>query len=140
MQLNTKPDSFLYLKWLDSYNIGNAIIDEQHRGIISLINSLFYAIENRFSKAVLAPIWNMMDDYAMIHFATEERILERAEYPRIEEHKKIHGGLMTRMQTVRNESIHEQDPDIALIFLRTWWTNHICEEDRKYSKWVNSVI
>mgnify|MGYP002597985030 CR=1 FL=1 len=32
----------LYIVWSDAFDTGVAIIDEQHRGLVSLINTFFY--------------------------------------------------------------------------------------------------
>jgi len=58
----------LYIAWKDSYCIGIPIIDEQHRCIVSIINSIYYFVEEHRELDVLESVINMMNQYTVIHF------------------------------------------------------------------------
>lgn len=74
-----------------------------------------------------------------IHFSIEERILKRAEYPHLKSHQKLHKYMINQMRMVRRESIENNDPDIALMFLREWWKDHICVQDRRYAEYISKI-
>ena len=41
----------LYINWKDDFNIGIPVVDEQHRGLVVLINSFHYALHEGYSDA-----------------------------------------------------------------------------------------
>jgi hemerythrin len=62
----------LYIVWNEYNNLGIAVIDEQHRGIVAIINSLHYFIQEGQGEDVLVPTLGMLEHYTRIHFLTEE--------------------------------------------------------------------
>ena len=122
----------LYITWQDSYCIGIPIVDEQHRCIVSIINSIHYFVEGHRELDVLESIINMMIQYTIIHFKTEEAMLKEAGYPPIEEHILLHKKLIDHLRTVSREAMQDRDVDPLMKLLKAWWLNHINQEDRKY--------
>jgi hemerythrin len=128
----------LYLPWNDSNSIGIPIIDEQHRSIVSVINSLHYFVQKHRELDVLESTIKTMSEYTAIHFMTEEMMLKEAGYSSIEEHILLHRQLIKQLQTVSQEAMHDRDVDPLLKFLKAWWINHINHEDRKYVPFMSS--
>ncbi len=122
----------LLIVWTDINDTGIAIIDQQHRGIVSIINSLFFFIRHKQGKEVLAPTIAMIEQYTKIHFATEEKLLKTAKYPDYEAHKRLHDALISRSITIGNESRRSEDPTRYLMFLKNWWLDHINKHDQIY--------
>lgn len=118
----------IYINWTDKNDTGIKIIDEQHKGVVSLINSLHFSILEKDSEKITAPIAQSIDLYTVIHFKTEQYLLEKAEYKDISGHISIHNDFINSMK--RNMS--EIEPAELLRFLKDWWLNHINVEDKKY--------
>lgn len=130
----------LYIKWDDGYNLGIPIIDEQHRGIVSTINTYHFFVVSGKAAAALKPTLITLDQYTKSHFITEEGLLEQTEYPEIESHKKLHENLSKKMIEIAREAAQEKDYDIVLTFLRKWWLDHIRKEDVKYALHVKGKL
>ncbi|MCK5148330.1 hemerythrin family protein [bacterium] len=122
----------LYIIWSDKNKLDIPIIDEQHRGIISTINSLHYFIQIGHGAEILTPTLTMLAQYTKIHFKTEEALLAKAKYPAIEEHCALHKTLIEKIEKLSIEVSRDRDAGRVLIFLREWWLNHINKEDSKY--------
>lgn len=122
----------LYLPWSDSNCIGIPIIDEQHRSIVSVINSLHFFVEKHRELDVLESTIKTMYQYTAIHFMTEELLLKEVDYPNIEEHILLHKQLIKQLQAVSQITLHDRDVEPLLKLLKAWWINHINKEDRKY--------
>ena len=58
----------LYIVWTDNNEVGYPIIDEQHRGIISIINTLHYFIQTGKGNEVIKPTMIMLEQYINYHF------------------------------------------------------------------------
>ena len=74
----------LYIVWNDKYHVGVPIIDEQHRGIVSAINTLFEFIRQGHGQEALKPTFLVLEQYTRLHFITEQRLLQEIEYPNLE--------------------------------------------------------
>jgi len=129
-------ESSLYIVWNDKNNLGIAIIDEQHRGIISTINSLYYFIQTGHEKEILKPTLIMLEQYTKIHFATEEALMTAAGYPELNEHLQLHKKLAEETQKLSRRAVNDEDPGVILKFLKDWWLSHINKEDRKYLSYL----
>ena len=129
----------IFIIWKPEYSLGIPIIDEQHRGIVSTINSLHYSMQNNYVKEILTPIIDMMYDYTRIHFHIEESFLEKIDYPNAATHKALHRELSLRLESMGSHSILDRDPYLFLDFLKNWWINHICKEDLIYRNYFVSL-
>jgi len=130
----------VFIVWKPEYNLGVPIIDEQHRGIVTIINSLGFSIQNECIKNTLKPTVDMMESYAQIHFQTEEAFFDILNYPYAEEHKKAHEGLAYKLGSTGASSVLHRDPHQLMGFLKDWWIGHICEEDMKYRDYLRQTI
>ena len=130
-------DQPLLITWEPSNEIGIRIIDEQHRGIVSVINAFAFSIR-RDQKADLHlnTIFTMVDCYTKLHFSTEEEFFSVAGYPEAKEHKELHIALISKSFSVAAQSIRLRDPNIYLQFLKEWWMEHINTSDRAYAPLV----
>ena len=120
------------IMWKPQYNLGIPIIDEQHKGITSVINSLYFVMQNNYVDDTLNSIIDMMKDYTNIHFKIEEEFLEKIDYPKTQKHREMHHELNTQLLLSGRSCKMCQDPYQFLEFLKKWWINHICREDLKY--------
>ena len=116
----------LFIVWKPEYNIGIPIIDEQHRGIVTTINSLHFGMQNNYVRNMLNPIVDMMYDYTRIHFQIEEDFLEKIDFPHAKGHKDLHRELSIKLTDSGHRSTLYRDPHEFLGFLKQWWINHIC--------------
>lgn len=130
----------LYIKWEEGYNLGIPIIDEQHRAIVSTINTYHYFVTSGKARAALKPTFITLEQYTKIHFTTEANFFDLTEYPEAKSHKELHVDLAKKMKEVAMEAIQEKDSDIVLQFLRKWWLNHIRIEDAKYASHVKGKL
>jgi hemerythrin-like metal-binding protein len=122
----------LYIIWTRKNEIGIPVIDEQHRGIISIINSLHYFIQNCHSEKIIKPTMIMLVQYTIVHFQTEEALMKEAGYPALDKHMAMHKILAEKTRELTIEVHKTKDSDKILQFLKRWWLTHINNEDRKY--------
>ncbi len=131
-------DHNLFIVWEPRFNLGIPIIDEQHRGIVTTINSLHFGIRNHFIANTFAPIVQMMNDYTRIHFEVEEAFLETLNYSNTQKHREQHIELMEQLVYTGKQSLLNSDPAQFLDFLKGWWISHICCEDLQYRDFLVS--
>ena len=119
----------IFIVWKPEYNLGIPIIDEQHRGIVTTINSLCFGIQHHHMKDMLAPIVDIMFDYTRIHFSIEEKYLEAIDFPNAKKHHELHSELSQKLIKIGKDSLVHKDSSQFMDFLKQWWINHICSED-----------
>ena len=123
----------LFIVWQSTNEIGIPLIDEQHKGIVSIINTFYHMVQKKVNYHLLySCITNTLKEYSKIHFITEEAFLELAKYEDIENHKRLHEKLTMQIDIIERKGLIENDVSPLLDFLKQWWINHINMEDKKY--------
>ena len=126
----------ILITWKPEYNLGIPIIDDQHKGIVSIINTLYFSIQHNYAWDILSPIIDMVYDYTHIHFDIEEKFLDKINYPRTKFHRELHYILLAKLRSAERNSVLKKDPEQFMEFLKSWWINHICEEDLIYRDYI----
>jgi hemerythrin len=128
----------LYIIWTEKNNLNIPIIDEQHRGIATIINSLHYYTKQGMSFQALMPTIIIAEQYSIIHFEAEQLILKKYGYPDYDNHFLLHAQLRENISAIKAKYFLKKDTDSVTNFLKNWWINHINIEDRKYERWLSS--
>ena len=123
-------DQPLYIVWNEDYELGVNILDEQHRALVSTINSLYYFITRGSGVQAIKPTLRVLEEYTNLHFATEEAFMKSFDFHDFKEHRQFHQHLMAKTLTLSNHVYSEEDALKTLDFLKNWWLNHINGEDR----------
>ncbi len=130
----------LYIIWHTSNELGIPIIDEQHRGLVSTINSFHYLIKEGQGEEVIRPIIMTLVQYIEIHFRTEEPLMQKAGFPGYDDHIRLHRSLTTKTKRIAEEAVTKSNAYIALEFLKDWWLDHINNVDRQYAPYLRKLL
>lgn len=129
-----------YLYWTDDLNTGIEIIDRQHRCIVDYINELSVA-DTKDDKTGIKEVLDELIDYTLSHFSFEEELMEKANYPFLKAHKRIHEIFTKRVVECLQRA--EKDENVApelLSILKIWLVNHIKNEDADYAGIVKESL
>jgi hemerythrin-like metal-binding protein len=121
----------LYIVWQASQETGIPILDEQHRGLVSTINSFHHFLRGGQGALAFGPTLSLLMAYARLHFQTEEALLREAGYPHLDLHRALHGDLARKLEDLKREGPSSAEDDL-LPLLKAWWLGHIAQEDRKF--------
>jgi len=130
--------SHLFIVWQDSYNVDCPIINEQHKGIISTINTLHYFIQEGHELTFLKPTVDLSKMFMGFHFATEQGILTKSRYPGIEEDEALRKQLFAQFKVTCQEACIHREPELLLSFLKNWWIKHLTEEHKKFAPYLKN--
>ena len=125
--------------WNEDLSVNVRKIDEQHHKLVDLINELYEAMQKGQSKEFLDEIIDGLIDYSVIHFNTEEGLLEKFSYPNLEIHKEEHSLFkqkVTKFQNDYKKGTAWLSIDM-LLFLSDWLKTHIKKSDKSFSKFLN---
>jgi len=129
-----------YLHWSSDLDTGIGVIDKQHRRIVDYLNELNNANDSGDKKAT-NHILNELVDYTLTHFAFEEDLQERANYPFIKAHKRVHEIFVKRVaEFQKRAAIGENVAPEILSMLKIWLVNHIKGDDADYAECVKKNL
>ncbi|MGR9046465.1 MAG: bacteriohemerythrin [Gammaproteobacteria bacterium] len=115
------------LQWLDEYNIGNEIIDKQHRYLFDLANQMldpYNDYQSTHHKFLV------LDHFLKEHFDEEEKLMAEYNFSEINQHKKAHKLLLAELDEISQEIVRgEMDKDKILEFMRHWLFDHFLKMD-----------
>jgi hemerythrin len=129
------------IKWTEEYSVGIKEIDNQHKGLVILINELFTLITKGKSKDSLSEIFDYLTDYTKKHFFTEETLLYKYAYPEIDQHKLEHSKFIENLSNLKSDFDRNKITISieTLNFLKDWLLNHIKISDKRYSVHISKV-
>lgn len=127
------------IEWSDEMSVNIKRIDEQHKKLIDLLNSLFIAMLDGLAQNVIDKIVSELINYADYHFKTEEYYFEEHNYPGFHSHKIQHSYYKDEILNFKQELLKGKTtvPMDVFNFLKDWLTDHILKSDQKYSKYLN---
>jgi hemerythrin-like metal-binding protein len=137
--VNEIKEKNLFIKWKNEYKVGVPIFDEQHRGLVTIINSLHYGIQTGSVENKLSLIVEMINAYAQIHFAMEEELFIKTDFPNTLHHIEQHKELLSKQNEFGRKCIAERDALQFQNFLKQWWLDHIVEEDLQFGEYLKGL-
>ncbi|MCL2382021.1 MAG: bacteriohemerythrin [Treponema sp.] len=138
-----KSDNEL-IHWTDRLSIGIKVIDDQHRGLVDLVNEMFnhatgnYAQERDYFSRIIHETVKYVKD----HFSAEEKMLLAMKYPGYGEHKKAHETFVHAI--LENAQAYEAGKRFTLStftrFLKDWILSHIALMDKQYAEYLKKTV
>jgi hemerythrin-like metal-binding protein len=154
-----------FLEWTNKLILGVPVIDEQHLGMLTVLNRLAEVLQLKLSdcdcpipspmptgssgKAVAAPptldpcITHLLEEFAQLahdHMKSEEALMSQHGYPGLVEHKREHTMLSAELNLFVRDIIQGTDSldQKALCALKQWLIVHIVESDKAFVDYLNA--
>jgi len=123
------------IEWNDSYLTGVKVIDNDHRMLFLIINTLIRDHESGQPTAFIAETLSALASYVEVHFSREENYMAQYGYPDLESHVTEHRNLESEVSALI--SIFDTDADRLDLgktcdFLGDWLRDHILNRDMLY--------
>lgn len=127
----------LQFNWESCYELGIAIIDEQHKTLVGIYNKLAKAFIAQKTSDILQDILKELNDYADFHFKTEEQLFIQKKLRGLEEHLQEHHNYLVKMKQFEDTIKLGINIDFSLLsFIKKWWSDHILISDREYAQLI----
>lgn len=136
--IHKKVTARQYLSWNDNLSVGIDVIDEDHKKLIGLINTLQTAVMYSSGETYERQALQEVVDYTVYHFKREEDLMSEHGYPNFEEHKKSHHKMIEEVNKLVDEYENNRDNAICDLtkFLKSWLIKHIAGTDQQYSQFL----
>jgi hemerythrin len=133
------------MKWTEDLAVGINTIDMQHKELIVRINNLLQAIKEHRCKSEIDGTLKFLDDYAVFHFAEEEKRMREAGYDGLEEHKKHHAVYLKNISELKAQADQPRLQGVSYELSVTanqiivdWIVDHIMKIDKKFGEYMKS--
>ncbi len=129
----------MYIHWDDELELGNPLIDTQHRILVLLCRKLDIAIKTREDEQTQFRVILELKKFTEFHFISEENLMREIGFPLLEQHAQIHTGLLLQLDhALANIHHHREFPDDLLFFLNKWLMFHVTHDDLKIAEYMKS--
>lgn len=126
--------------WDTKYEIGNELIDSQHRVFVLLLNKLAINVARGTNREYLFRVLNELKKYAEFHFLSEENLMYECQYPGIKAHEQIHSGILVDLNLLLERVAQDRAyPEEVVNFIKNWIFNHIAHEDKRIAEHIRGI-
>jgi len=119
------------IEWDSELETGDPLVDQQHQRIHQILRELEHAED---TPAEVMRALDRLTAHVSVHFATEEALMEREEFPDhlAEAHRLEHARLTENTRSIVLSFRQGELTSIVpiVVFLRDWLSNHVHECDR----------
>lgn len=123
--------------WTDKMSIdGGGELDRDHQILLSLLNKCRLMANGEMDYSTLPEVIDELQSYTRYHFRREEMVMKRCNYPKYNEHCKIHNMLITKMQTIVESNNDRQIVQWLSNFLSQWLIEHIMVMDKAFVSYI----
>ena len=126
------------IEWSDSLSVNDEVLDQQHKTILAAINQLHLALMESKSSEIIGKTLDDLFEYAINHFAEEERLFETLDYPGVEAHIAKHNEFSAKVLEFK-EGLARGKMTLSMDvmeYLISWFLGHIQRVDQEYAKIV----
>ncbi len=128
--------------WSNILSIGVEEVDEDHRKLVSIFNTLNHAVGDGESPEYLAATLEELINCTVWHFSHEERLMLKYQYKDMDAHKAEHRELIETARELQQTLLRgggamaERDIEI----LERWLTEHILTADMRLGAYLSHVM
>lgn len=125
-----------YIDWSDQFRLGIPSVDDDHQRLFEHLDIFLTAEHDGLPSTELAVRLDSFLIEAAAHFAREERMLDRHDYPFLATHRLEHERLLAHLGHFRERIVAgvmvADHANEAADYLRAWLLRHILEEDQRF--------
>jgi hemerythrin-like metal-binding protein len=128
------------IKWSESISVNNYEIDNQHKYLIQLTNNLILNSNAKVNSEIIGETLLKLYKYIKEHFKDEEALLDKFNYPKLEEHKKEHRKFVLKTVKFCKDVLDGKSTvtEEMISFLSGWILNHISVDDQDYKSYIQT--
>lgn len=130
------------IEWNDRLATGNSDIDNQHKELFRRFDTLLTACNQRKGKEEVDNLLIFLGDYIKIHFAMEEALQKKYNYPHYPAHKDQHESFIRDFQNLEQQ-LKLEGATLSLVIqtnqtMVNWLINHINITDKQLADYLRT--
>jgi hemerythrin-like metal-binding protein len=126
------------MEWADSFAVGVAAMDQQHKQLIEKINQLDEAVRVSIKNPAIQNVLALLVQYTTSHFEDEEQLMRETGFAGLGEHHEVHQKLLRAVTEVLDKVKSGKLSAAANLaaFLHFWLEKHIAGYDQLYGRHI----
>lgn len=125
--------------WKAQYSVHHTELDAQHKELFRLAAQVYGLDASAATKAKIRELLHGFFAYMQKHFSEEEEYMQTINYPKLEEHRIQHQGIIDSLNIIIKKSHDLKEIREAMrMMVREWLVEHIMQHDMEYEKWRKS--
>lgn len=125
--------------WQKELEIGNEMIDTQHRMLVLLLRKLEIAFDQQLPHTIIVGICLEIKKFTDFHFLSEENLMRELCYPGLRHHAEAHSHLLMELELLIHKVNHgTETTDNLLKIMYAWVADHVLNEDKKIADFVSN--
>ncbi|MBK8012941.1 MAG: hemerythrin family protein [Deltaproteobacteria bacterium] len=128
------------IRWGDEWRTGDAMVDDQHRGLFEIVNDLHEAVHSGAGQEAAVATVTALVSYVIKHFRAEEALMKKHRYPEFLAHCTLHENLTREVRELLTK-VRAGEPvplDELSEFAAKWLAEHIDLHDKRMVAWVRA--
>lgn len=126
--------------WRENLAIGIPEIDQQHKELCDKIDSLYDACSRGKGADEAIKILEFLESYTIRHFADEEKLQLKLQYPKYQQHKKMHADFVKQIAGLKKEML-ASGATVPMVIninhtISDWLVKHIMQVDAELKKYI----
>lgn len=123
----------LRIDWNETFSIGIPAIDAQHQVLFAIANGIPETVDEKVARTCIVRLFK----YAREHFAAEEEEMRKVDYPKLDEHIRIHDALIGKLSEVAVAPLDTDEANLELKkFALHWIVDHIMIRDKDIARHI----
>ena len=131
------------VEWRQDLATGNLEIDDQHKELFRRFNILLESCQHGRGKDEVSKLLLFLGEYVKSHFAAEEQLQIRHNYPGYRAHKEQHDKFVDDFRKLENQLSTEGVSFVLVIqtnqTLVDWLIKHISCTDKELANFLRTV-
>lgn len=132
------------IEWTEDLTVGSQEIDDQHKELFKMINQMLEACNQGKGKGVLTELLGFLEKYVVTHFGTEEKLMQKYNYPDYLNHKNHHEQFIQSFMELKNE-MNTNGPGTHIVIMTNrvvvgWLNSHIRNVDKLLGAFLKDRI
>ncbi|MDR0734541.1 MAG: hemerythrin family protein [Elusimicrobiota bacterium] len=128
--------------WDSALETGHELIDNQHKQLFAKLNSLVDAYDSNKGKAELEKTLEFLAAYTIKHFADEEELQVKYNYPDYMRHRTIHSDFKNTVkdmvEQLKQNGYNDKLMEETIVVVADWLLNHIKGDDFRMAAYVKA--
>lgn len=121
------------MQWKPEYSVGIDSMDDEHREMISLINETYEKLESDPDTDQIEQCLGDIFTTISMHFALEERLMQKSNYAEFQAHKDDHEDLLDQIRDLMDDFASDTSSGAVKLeqSLSIWFAGHFSTFDAR---------
>lgn len=126
--------------WDASLATGVQEIDNQHQALLQAYRDLDALVSSGRAREDRGQTLLYLTQYTVHHFRAEEALMEKAAYPDLARHRKLHHDMVVSLSELMKDYMKGSQAltHSTLSFLGGWLVEHILGEDQRFAEFLRA--